>query len=152
MITASNLIHRVKILTPRITRDEYGAQVTYYVVTRTVKAAVHYDRGRRALEHREVWLPNTIQVTTRLHPELTEHSRLMWDGRVYQIDSYIRNTFDGSITIVATRVDDGSEAPVEMMGDFNSDFNDDFDITGGTPPAGGDFNDDFNPDFLTGNL
>jgi head-tail adaptor len=148
MITASNLIHRVKILTPRIARDEYGAQLVSYVVTRTVKAHVRFQRGRHALEHGEYWLPNTIQVTTRLHPDLTESCRLMWDGKVYQMDSFNRDPFDGSITIVASRVDEGNATPVEVQGDFSSDFNDDFSNENGSGPVtSGDFNDDFNDDF-----
>ncbi len=118
MITASNLIYRIGILTPVITRDEYGAQVTTYNLTRTVSADVKYNKGRRILDHGEMWLPTTIGITTRLHPDLTEHCRIRWDGKTYQIDSLNRNTFEGSITIVATKVDEG-EGPEDSSGSGN---------------------------------
>jgi head-tail adaptor len=81
MITASNLLFRIGILTPTVTRDEYGAQVTSYALTRTVAADVKYNKGKRILEHGEFWMPTTIGITTRLHPDLTEHCRIVWDGK-----------------------------------------------------------------------
>lgn len=119
MITASNLLFRIGILTPTVTRDEYGAQVTRYDLTRTVAADVKYNKGRRILEHGELWLPTTIGVTTRLHPDLTEHCRILWDGKTYQIDSLNRNHFEGSITIVASKIDEG-EGPEDSGGGSGS--------------------------------
>jgi len=125
MITASNLLYRIEILTPVITRDQYGAQVTAYHVARTVCADVRYNKGRRILEHGELWLPTTIGITTRLHHELTDACRIRWDGKIYQIDSFNRNPFEGSITIIASKTDDGT---MFVGFDFNADFNRDFNV------------------------
>ena len=123
MITASNLLYRIEILTPTIRRDQFGSQVTVYHVSRTVSADVKYNKGRRILEHGEMWLPTTIGITTRLHDDLTDRCRIRWDGKIYQIDSFNRNRFEGSITIIASKVDEGT---VTIGGDFNNDFNNDF--------------------------
>lgn len=109
MITASTLQYRIGILTPVMVRDVFGAQSVRFDFLRRVWADVRFKKGRRALEHGEVWLPNTIEVTTRLHPDITEHVRIEWSGKTYQIDSLNRDPFAGSLTIVATRVDVGTE-------------------------------------------
>lgn len=119
MITASNLLFRIGILTPTVTRDEYGAQVTSYALTRTVAADVKYNKGKRILEHGEFWMPTTIGITTRLHPDLTEHCRIVWDGKTYQIDSLNHNPFEGSITIIASKIDEG-EGPEDSGGGSGS--------------------------------
>lgn len=116
MITASTLRYRVTIFTPATVRDKYGSQSVTFNETRTVWADVHFKKGSRALDHGELWLPNTIEVTTRLHPELTEYVRLRWDGKMYQIDSLNRDVFQGSITILATRVDEGTDPHDEGSG------------------------------------
>lgn len=108
MISASTLFHRIGILVPVVVRDTYGAQAVRYEFSRKVKADVRFKKGSRALEHGEVWLPNTIEITTRLHPDLTERVRLQWDGKTYQIDSLNRDPSARSITIVATRIDEGT--------------------------------------------
>ena len=116
MLTASNLKYRIGILTPAVSRDRFGAQHTRYDLTRTIYADVRYDKGKRVLEHGEMWLPSSIVITTRLHPELTDHCRIAWDGKVYQIDSFNRDTFEGSITIKASRIDEGDSPEDEGSG------------------------------------
>ena len=108
MITASTLTYRVGIYKPVTVRDTFGAQATVFEYVRDVWADVKYKKGSRALEHGEAWLPNTIEITTRLHADLTDHVRLKWDDKVYQIDSLNRDRFQGSMTIVATRIDEGT--------------------------------------------
>ena len=108
MISASVLNFRIGILVPVVVRDVFGAQAIQYEFLRKVKADVKFKKGSRALDHGEVWQPNTIEITTRLHKSITEQVRLQWDGKVYQIDSLNRDPFAGSLTIVATRVDEGT--------------------------------------------
>lgn len=117
MITASNLTDRITILAPRTDRDAYGAQQTAYIPLRKVWANVKFSKGSRALDSGEMWMQNSIVVTTRIHKELTEYCRLEWDGKTYQIDSYNRSRTDGSITITASKIDTGNptaEASIAM--------------------------------------
>lgn len=117
MITASNLTDRITILAPHTDRDAYGAQQTAYIPLRKVWANVKFNKGSRALDSGELWMQNTIVVTTRIHKELTEYCRLKWDDKTYQIDSYNRSRTDGSITITATKIDTGNpmaEASIEQ--------------------------------------
>ena len=110
MITANTLRYRIAVLKPVTVRDVFGAESVRYEFMRKVWADVKFKKGSRALEHGELWLPNTIEITTRLHKGLiNEHVRLEWDGKTYQIDSINRDQFAGSLTIVATRVDEGTD-------------------------------------------
>lgn len=121
MITASNLTYRIDILKPVVGQDRFGAQHVRYDYLRTVCADIKYNKGRRALEHGELWLPSTIAVTTRIHEDLTDRCRIRWDGKVYQIDSFNRNRFEGSITITASRVDEGEDPEGSGSGSGSGD-------------------------------
>lgn len=121
MITASSLTERIGIYVPETTRDEhFGGQRTAYRHAQDVWASVRFLKGARALEHGEVYMQNSISVTTRLHPVLTDSCHIHWDGKTYQIDSFNRSRTDGSVIMTCSRIDTGnpsSEAMVPDSGD-----------------------------------
>ncbi len=108
MLTAGKLTERVTILTPKTERGEFGEQVTSWTEAKTVWANVVYQRGVYALTAGEGWLTGSVTVTMRDNRTVTERCRLVWDGKTYLIESLNRSKPDGSLTIVATKVDEGN--------------------------------------------
>ncbi len=116
MITASNLHDRVGILVPDVARDSFGSQSVTYHEARKVWANVKFNKGSRALEHGEMWLPTTIVITMRIHPEVNEYVRLTWEDKTYQITSLNKDIHEGSLTITATTIDEGTDPHEEGSG------------------------------------
>lgn len=108
MISAGKLNDRVTILVPKTEQGKFGEQVTEWTTGRTVWANVVYQRGVHALNAGESWLTGSISVTMRDNKAITDRCRLLWDGKTYMIESFNRSGRDGSITIVATKVDEGN--------------------------------------------
>ena len=116
MISANILQDRVGLLIPTVVRDSFGSQSATYVHTRNVKARVHFNKGKRALEHGELWNPSTVVFTTRIHKEINERVRLTWEGKTYQIDSINKDIHEGSLTITASTIDEGTDPHDEGSG------------------------------------
>ena len=108
MLSAGKLTDRVTILAPATEQGEYGEQVTTWTEARTVWANVVYQKGVHALNAGEGWLTGSISVTMRNNNVVRERCRLKWDGRTYLIESFNRSVRDGSIAIVASKVDEGN--------------------------------------------
>lgn len=108
MISAGKLNNRVKILEPSTTQGKFGEQVTVWKDGRTVWANVVFQRGVHALNAGEGWLTGSISVTMRDNKFIHERCRIVWDGKTYMIESFNRSVQDGSITIVASKVDEGN--------------------------------------------
>ena len=110
MISAGKLNDRVTILVPSTNQGEFGEQVTTWEPVRTVWANVVFQRGVHALTAGESWLTGSIAVTMRDNNVIHDRCRLKWDGKVYLIESFNRSGRDGSIVIVATKVDEGNRS------------------------------------------
>lgn len=108
MITAGKLTERVGILLPSVTRSETGEQLTEYDEVCKVWANVIFQRGSQALAAGEVFLNRSVVITMRNNRVVTDRCRLKWDGKTYLIESMNRSGHDGSITIVASVVDEGN--------------------------------------------
>ena len=108
MITAGKLTERVGILLPSVTRSETGEQLTEYDEVCKVWANVIFQRGSQALAAGEVSLNRSVVITMRNNRVVTDRCRLKWDGKTYLIESMNRSGHDGSITIVASVVDEGN--------------------------------------------
>ena len=109
MITAGKLSERVSILVPTTGRNEYGEQIATFENVKTVWANVIFQRGSNALVAGESFMNRSISVTMRNNKLIHDRCRLMWDNKTYSIDSFNRSGHDGSITIVATLLDEGNE-------------------------------------------
>ena len=108
MLSAGKLNERVGILVPKTTQGQFGEQVTSWELVKTVWANVLYQKGVYALTAGEGWLTNSITVTMRNNGVANDRCRLSWDGKTYLIESFNRSGSDGSITIVASKVDEGN--------------------------------------------
>lgn len=109
MISAGKMADRVSILVPRTIQGKFGEQVTEWDNVRTVWANVVFQRGVHALTAGEGWLTGSVTVTMRDNNTINERCRLKWDGKTYMIESFNRSKRDGSITIVASKVDEGNQ-------------------------------------------
>ena len=108
MIESGTLTERIQFMSADITRDDYGGQVTSWNPTYACWAKVTYNKGARAITMGEIWLPNTISVLIRYTDKVDERQRMIWNNKTYRIDSLNSSKRDGSATIVATRVDEGT--------------------------------------------
>lgn len=108
MLSAGKLNDRVTIIVPKTTQGQFGEQVTTWEDVRTVWANVVFQRGVHALNAGESWLTGNITVTMRDNRTISERCRLRWDAKTYMIESFNRSGRDGSITIVASKVDEGN--------------------------------------------
>ena len=112
MISAGKLNERVAILVPTTIQGKFGEQVTDWKNERTVWANVAFQRGVHALNAGEGWLTGNITVTMRDNRTIHDRCRLRWDGKTYMIESFNRSGRDGSITIVASKVDEGNNTAI----------------------------------------
>lgn len=71
-------------------------------------ARVTYARGARALNYGESWMGNQISVLIRYTERINERSRIRWNGKLYQIDSFNGSRGEGTITITASKIDEGN--------------------------------------------
>lgn len=108
MLSAGKLSDRVTILEPLTTQGKFGEQVTIWKDGKTVWANVVFQRGVHALNAGEGWLTGSITVTMRNNKYIHDRCRIVWDGKTYMIESFNRSGRDGSITIVASKVDEGN--------------------------------------------
>ena len=109
MLSAGKLSERVTILVPVNEQGNFGEHVTTWTEERTVWANVVFQRGVHALTAGESWLTGSIAVTMRDNNTIHDRCRLKWDGKTYLIESLNRSGRDGSIAIVATKVDEGNQ-------------------------------------------
>ncbi len=112
MLSAGKLNDRVTIIAPTTTQGQFGDQVTKWEDVRTVWANVVFQRGVHALNAGEGWLTGNITVTMRDNRTIHDRCRLRWDGKTYMIESFNRSGRDGSITIVASKVDEGNNTAI----------------------------------------
>lgn len=109
MLTAGSLKDRVIILAPVLERGEmFGEQTIAYVDVKTVWAKVDYRKGSLMLTAGESWMNNEIGVTMRYNSIMSDRCRLRWDGKMYEVESLNGSRTDGSMVIIATRIDEGS--------------------------------------------
>ena len=113
MLSAGKLNDRVTILEPTTEQGKFGEQVTTWKVGKKVWANVVFQRGVHALNAGEGWLTGSITVTMRDNKIIHDRCRIKWDGKTYLIESFNRSGRDGSITIVASKVDEGNN-PAEI--------------------------------------
>lgn len=113
MLSAGKLNDRVTILEPTTEQGKFGEQVTTWKARKTVWANVVFQRGVYALNAGEGWLTGSITVTMRDNKIIHDRCRIKWDGKTYLIESFNRSGRDGSITIVASKVDEGNN-PAEI--------------------------------------
>ena len=81
------------------------------------------EGGRIKTTAGESWLTGSVAVTMRDNKTIHDRCRLKWDGKTYLIESFNRSGRDGSIAIVATKVDEGNQPP-EMRQPKNTLLND----------------------------
>lgn len=108
MLSAGKLNDRVTIMVPTTLQGNFGEQLTTWKESLTVWANVVFQRGVHALTAGEGWLTGSVTVTMRDNRLIHDRCRLKWDNKVYMIESFNRSARDGSITIVATKIDEGN--------------------------------------------
>lgn len=57
----------------------------------------------------EVWLPNTVSILVRYTNKIHDRQRITWNDSTYRIESFNASKKDGSATIIATKIDEGTE-------------------------------------------
>ena len=107
MIPSGMLRDRVTILWPEWARGAiYDEQQATWNVRKTVHAKVVFQRGSEALTVAETWMTRLVTVLIRWHGSIHDRCRLVWQGRLYKIESLNEDTEGRSITIVASVLDE----------------------------------------------
>lgn len=107
MINSGDLNERITVQIPAITRTANGEQVTTWAATKQYWANVRYVRGARAILSGDVMMTNAISIMMNWNDVVTERCRIVWDGKLYHIDSINRNKQHYEINITASRLDVG---------------------------------------------
>lgn len=108
MISAGILTEKIIPLTATIRRGAMGEQLEDWTEGEFIRARVTYARGARALNFGEAWMANSISVLIRYTKRINDRSRFRWEGSLYQIDSFNGSYAEGSITITASKIDEGT--------------------------------------------
>lgn len=109
MIESGSLNDRIRFVRPLIGTSEYGGRiVTGWNPVFDCWAKVTFNKGSRAISAGEVWLPHTISILMRYTPKVNERDRVIWNEKTYMIDSLNVAKKDGSVTIIATCIDEGT--------------------------------------------
>ena len=108
MVSAGILTEKIYPLNVTVTRGPIGEQLETWTTGAFLWARVTYARGARALNYGEAWMSNQISVLIRYTERINDRSRLRWNGRLYQIDSFNGSRGEGTITITASRIDEGN--------------------------------------------
>jgi SPP1 family predicted phage head-tail adaptor len=106
MLRAGALNERVEILSSEMTRGELGEQVITYNRKVTVWASVKFQKGIEAITLGESWMTRQVLIMMRNNNVVNERCRLRWDGKTYGIESLNRSKIDGSVTIIASVLDE----------------------------------------------
>ena len=109
MIESGTLNDRIRFLSPVTIRNKYGEQLTSWELSYSCWAKVTYNKGVRAITAGEVWLPNTVSVLVRSSAASDVYKRQVWNDSTYRIESFNASKKDGSATIIATKIDEGTE-------------------------------------------
>ena len=109
MIESGTLNDRIRFLSPVTIRNKYGEQLTSWELSYSCWAKVTYNKGVRAITAGEVWLPNTVSVLVRYTNKRHDRQRIVWNDSTYRIESFNASKKDGSATIIATKIDEGTE-------------------------------------------
>ena len=96
MIESGTLNDRIRFLSPVTIRNKYGEQLTSWELSYSCWAG-------------EVWLPNTVSVLVRYTNKIHDRQRIVWNDSTYRIESFNASKKDGSATIIATKIDEGTE-------------------------------------------
>ena len=107
MIESGTLNDRIRFLSPVTIRNKYGEQLTSWELSYSCWAKVTYNKGVRAIT--AVWLPNTVSVLVRYTNKIHDRQRIVWNDSTYRIESFNASKKDGSATIIATKIDEGTE-------------------------------------------
>lgn len=108
MISAGLLKDKIIPMKASVTRGSMGEQLEAWTEGPPIRAKVTYARGARALNVGEAWMGNSISVLIRYTRRIDDRSRFRWEGSLYQIDSFNGSYGEGSITITASKIDEGT--------------------------------------------
>ena len=86
---AGRLRQRVQIKTPVEARNAYGERITTWSTLATVWAAVEPIRGREFFEAETVQAEITHRVILRYYPGIVPRYRVVFEGRVLEIQAVI---------------------------------------------------------------
>lgn len=82
-----NLDRRIAIQNYTVTKDGYGADIKTYAALITCWAKVRVDSGAEGIQAEQEIQTRTVTFTVRYYSAITEDSRIVYDGKNYDIIS-----------------------------------------------------------------
>lgn len=125
-INIGRLDRRILIQSPVTTKDEYNQdEITSWSDLATVWASVGDSVGTEIEQADQITATRTTTFNIRYRSDITEVMRIIFDERIYDIDSIQRPDRNRSLVIKGIVSD---EPYVAEMGAFSNGFSNGFDI------------------------
>ena len=117
MTYQSGFIHSRVTIKNKVLATGFG-ETTSYQDAATVWANISFTKGMKALHEGALDAYDTVIVRMRYNNIVTRDSRLMHDGREYQIQSFHRDYRENIIQITAVEIVNGTPAPQPSISDI----------------------------------
>jgi SPP1 family predicted phage head-tail adaptor len=88
-LPAGRLRHRIEIQNYEMTQDDWGQPIYTWTHWADVWASVEPLQGREFLAAMALQSQTTVRIRMRYRPGVTSQMRVLFDGRIYSIDSVI---------------------------------------------------------------
>lgn len=82
---AGLLTEHIDILTPKLTLNSVGEQVTEYEFKYSTKARIVNRRRSREQQNGEVWYPGAKTIEVRIYHAINTYDLVKWMGKKYRI-------------------------------------------------------------------
>lgn len=96
----------VDILKPQLVKDEYGSEVTEYVLKIHTRAKVEYQGGKKTTENDEVLIPFSKTFKLRIYHEIDDFDQIQFQGKRYRILSIDKDRHRQEQTITTEVIND----------------------------------------------
>lgn len=80
-------------------RDEFGEKSIVYQKVQSIRANVVHGLGNRSVENDEIWHNYTKTFKVRLHTDIQDEDRILYNGHYYVVQSIDEDKHLQQITI-----------------------------------------------------
>jgi len=98
-LIVGELRHSIKILERTTAKGEFNEDVETYNLLTTLRAAVKFISGNKALNNDEIFSSQTLQFTTHYRAAVTEIMRIEFKSKLYRIISIAEIGFKEGLQI-----------------------------------------------------
>ena len=105
MLVLGSLRYSIQILNKVSTKDEYGAETSYWNPLTTLRCNRKFVSGEQTIDGKEIFNSQHVVFTT-LYRKLTETNRIIFEGKKYLINSIAEIGFKEGLQITAELINE----------------------------------------------